>query len=198
MSDHQAITRTVPQGNGKDNWRWRLTREAEMMGTDDGYLCTYLQGLQHSLWVCIGDTGSLHATEGRDQTDRLQKLLTPEEAAWWSGPPSSASTRDLGKLLQHSEPWFSSFYEETCLIPPGAFLTGNPLCLDAFAHILLSLGEVSGTLLWVRVHLFQGTWKPIIHPLPCPIFPTPQRGHLFSQTSRFLPDIPLLTWTGQC
>lgn len=142
VSNHQAITRTVPQGNGKDSWRWRLTREAEMMGTDDRYLCTYLQGLQHSLWVCIGDTGSLHATEGRDQTDRLQKLLTPEEAAWCSGTPSSASTRDLGKLLQHSEPWFSSFYEETCLIPPGAFLTGNPLCLDAFAHILLSLGEV--------------------------------------------------------
>lgn len=68
VSDHQAITKTVPQGNGKDCWRWRLTREAEMMGTDDGYLCTYLQGLQHSLWVCIGDTGSLHATEGRDQT----------------------------------------------------------------------------------------------------------------------------------
>lgn len=132
-------------------------------------MCTYLQGLQHSLWVCIGDTGSLHAREGRDQRDRLHKLLSPEEAAWCSGPPSSASTRDLGKLLQHSEPWFSSFYEETCLIPPGAFLTGKPLCLYCFAHILLSLGEVSGTLFWVRVHLVQGTFKPSSRHPPTPL-----------------------------
>ena len=50
----------------------------EGMDGDGGDLRTCLQGLQHSLWVCVGDTGSLHAREGRHQRGRdFWKLLTP-------------------------------------------------------------------------------------------------------------------------
>ena len=52
------------------------------------------------------------------------------------------------------------------------------------------------------LHLIQGTWKPFSHHPPTPLShlprPTgmPERGYLFSQTSQFIPDTPLLTWMG--
>ena len=65
-------------GDEGDGWRWRRWMEMEGMDGDGGDLRTCLQGLQHSLWVCVGDTGSLHAREGRHQRGRdFWKLLTP-------------------------------------------------------------------------------------------------------------------------
>lgn len=52
------------------------------------------------------------------------------------------------------------------------------------------------------LRLTQGTWMPFSHHPPTPSshlpHPTamPERGYLFSQTSWFIPDIPLLTWMG--
>lgn len=138
---------------------------AEMMGTCalTFRVCSTACGsASETLDPCMPERGEIRQTGFRNSSPQKQQPGVQD-------PHHLHLPEDQGKLLQHSEPWFSSLYENTCLIPSVAFLIGSPLCLESFAHILLSLGEVSGTLLWVRVHLVQGTWKPSSHFPPTPL-----------------------------